>query len=397
MMLNLLASCAAHDGTQPTDDRSDAAETHMQPSDGETSGSAEADHAEVPMDYRLDAFDDEFIAYLCLNGYDASDFLISPSAFRATLCLAAAGARGNTRAELMQAAGFSGMDALQSWYSGLPDGVAASAWCNADTLGTFSDSYVSDLMETYHADACTVRADELTKALNDWITQACGDPGLQISDAISGASSVLLSTLNLQTAWATAFSAATVSERAFVGRDGKEHRMPFMEQTGTYLYAEETGAKILAIPMEDNLSFVCFSGNRTGQFDRMSEIQPETVHVVLPMFTLASVFDATDLTGFLLQRGLNDALNSHTANYYNMCSDADWFMQEVMQTVTVSVDQNGITAASQVRAEPDETGSGGGDAVKEFVADSAFSFAVFSDFGTERQHMLLYGQLINGS
>lgn len=391
-VLSLLASCTA----KSADDSPDAAGTLMQPPDGNASGTAGADDAEAPRNYRLNGFDDEFIAYLCLNGYDSSDFLISPSAFRAGLCLAAAGARSNTRAELMQAANFSGMDALAAWYSGLPEAVAASVWCNADMLGTFSDSYVSDITETYHADARSAASGELTQALNDWIAQESGSKALRVSEDISGASAVLLSTLNLQTAWANAFSDTVISERVFVGEDGKEHRMPFMEQTGEYLYAEEIGGKILAVPMEDNLSFVCFSGSRTGQFERMAELHPETVHAVLPVFELASAFDATDLTGFLLQRGLNDAVSSHTANYYNMCSDADWFMQEVMQTVTVSVNQNGITSASQVRAAPDKAESDGGDAAKEFIADSAFSFAVFSDFGTERQHMLLYGQMING-
>ncbi|MCH5349687.1 MAG: hypothetical protein J1E40_10225, partial [Oscillospiraceae bacterium] len=72
-----------------------------------------------PTNCQLSEFDDELITYLCMNGYDSSDFIISPTALRAALCLAAAGSQANTRTELVSAAGFTSMDAMDSWYAGL--------------------------------------------------------------------------------------------------------------------------------------------------------------------------------------------------------------------------------------------------------------------------------------
>lgn len=383
-MMTGSASCAKKDKGASGNDNTGA------------SSEASADTSEdpdTPKDYRLGEFDEALISYLCLNGYDSSDILVSPASFRASLCLAAVGAQGNTRTELLKAAGFSGMDALNTWYSTLGGQAVNSVWSNEDMLGKFSDTYASRIAEHYNADAFSRKSEELTQAINDWTAQKTDGAVSGVTDDVSGASAVMISTLNLQTAWKTAFQEASLSEEVFTGYDGKERKMNFMEQTGEFLYAEENGVQVLAVPMENNMSFVCFLGNRTGRFEKMAGIQPENVHVVLPEFELGSIFDSRDFFGFLLQQGVNDAINSQTANFYNMCSGSDWFMQETIQKLRISAGKNGIGVTSGTADTADLPGS---DEAKEFIANEPFAFAVFSDFGTDKQHMLLYGQMMNG-
>lgn len=377
--------------------KSEDAETNDGSETNDTDIADSSDNTKDPPNYRLSEFDDDLISYLCLNGYDYSNFIISPTAFRASLCLAASGAQGNTRAELVSAAGFSGIDATKAWYARLKNSetfsVANSVWNNQELLGEFTDSFTSNVKNDYDADAYSYKSDELTKAINDWINQKTNGMIPTAADDLAGASSVLVNTLNLRAAWENAFSQASINNGEFVDIFGNKQNMDFMEQTAEYLYTEESGTKVLVIPMEGNLSFVCFLGNRTGMFDKMTSLQKEKVHVVLPKFELESIFDSRDLLGFLLSRGVTDAISESTANFYNMCKGTDWFIQEIIQKTKITTDESGIGSVT-ASSESDATGSEEDAEVNEFIADRPFSFAVFSDFGANSQHMLLYGQLM---
>ncbi|MCH5333993.1 MAG: hypothetical protein J1D89_08550 [Agathobacter sp.] len=350
-----------------------------------------------PANFRLSEFDEALISYLCDNGYNSESFLISPASLRASLCLAAAGAQGNTRTELASAAGFSGMDAFNSWYSGLNRSAAFrvqnSVWTSEDLIGPFTASYEANVRKLYDADACSYKSDEMTQAINDWLSQKTDGAIPTAAQDLTGVSSVLLNTLNLQAAWRNSFSEAATYEGTFTGVDGKEQTMDFMEQTGDYYYVEENGTEVLVIPLDGDMSFVCFLGNRTGRFDKVTGLQKEKVHVVLPRFSLTSAFDGKELVSFLLSRGVNEAINPQTANFYNMCQGSDWFVQEIIQEMSLEISEQGVgTTAAGVTT--DAAGGAEDAEAKEFVVDGPCSFAVFTGFGTNSQYMLLYGQLM---
>lgn len=383
-------------------------EPTSEPSDAAASDDLTYQDSYNPEDYQPNEFDDELISYLCLNGYNSSDFIISPTAFRAALCLAAAGAQGNTRTELVNAAGFSGIDHLNTWYSNLKKSeesfstrnlnghtfsVASSVWNNKDLLGKFTDSYTSNVKEKYDADAYSYGSDEISNALNDWISKKSDGLIPTMADDAAGAYSLLLSTVNLRTAWKNTFSEASESKRTFVDANGNEQTIDFMEQTAECFYADVNGTKVLLIPMNGNMSFVCFLGNRIDRFNKITRLKPETVHVVLPKFELESVFDARDLLGFMLSRGVKNAISERTANFLNMCQGTDWFIQEIMQKNKVIIDEAGI---GSVKTNVSDTSGTKNDAdIKEFIVDRPFSFAIFSNIGTDNQHMLYYGQFMN--
>ena len=211
------------------------------------------------------------------------------------------------------------------------------------------------------------------EAVDGWLGGAAGGIRHAGGSDISGASSALVGALDLRASWEDSFADAE-------GREG------FVERTGECWYVEDDIMKAVAMPMEDGLTFVCFAGSRAGRFDKLAGMKKETVHAVLPELALESAFDGTDLTGFLLSRGVDSALDPLSANFYNMCQGGDWFLQEVLLEAGIETSAREAGAAAEGRAA-------GASGAKEFVADGPCSFAVFSGFGTDRQYMLLYGQL----
>lgn len=348
---------------------------------------------------RLNAFDQAMVRYLCGNGYYSSNFAVSPVSFRASLCLAAAGAGGDTRAELLSAAGFSDMAELNLWYklfqdasarySTAPAGsfyAAGSVWSNLDLLGAFSGSYRSRVGAQYGADVCAYGDRELTEKVNEWVGNKTGGTIPYVTGDLSGASSVLANAFSMRTLWRSGFAASATHQRVFTDASGGEKTMAFMEQTGEFLYAEENGTKILVLPMRDDLSFVCFLGNRTEMFDKLSSLGTEKVHVVLPKFELRTDLGERDLLNFLVSRGVRDAIDEKNASFDGMGEDLRWFLHVPIGTAAIAVEETGTVTNGE---RPD-----GGTETKEFIADRPFSFAVFSDFGLGDQQMLLYGQMM---
>lgn len=346
------------------------------------------------LEYGLNAFDESLINYLCMNGYYDSDFVISPAGCRAMLCLAAAGAEGNTRTELMGAAGFSGTDEMQQWYDhyrnaavlyfrdGGTNRITAplyamqSIWNDSAQTGDFTTTFQTTLNAYYNARAYVSDEDTLTEEIGSWLNQATDGMMTAMYKDVSGAADVLVSAVYLKTLWAGIFH-----------KTDSTGDTPLMEQTGRLLYADESGTQIVVLPMQGNLSFVCFQGNRTDMFDKLAALQPDTVHVVLPEFEMDTVFDANDLLNFSISRGVQEALNGATANFSPMCQDSEWFLQELLQISKLSV--------TSTEGEAEEAFSSEEADVKEFTANDSFSFIIFYDFGTEWQQVLLYGQRLS--
>lgn len=191
-----------------------------------------------------------------------------------------------------------------------------------------------------------------------------------IDKDVTGASSVLVSTLYM-----SVLQNINGSDRI---------------QTGAFTYAEKDGTKFIAVPMQGNMSLVCITGNRTDMFDKLDSLGKEkkTVCVSFPEFELRSVYDSSDLLNYLITRGLDESFNRQLANFYNMCQDSDWFLQEIIQVAKVSFNQE--AAVKNFPDAPDN--SGDKDDIKDFDAEGSFSFIVFYGFGTSDQQALLYGQ-----
>lgn len=344
---------------------------------------------ELSTEYGLNAFDESLIDYFFRNGYYDSDFVISPAGCRVMLCLAAIGAEGNTRTELIAAADFSGTDEMNQWYMYNQAAAARyrsvrsaeeavslfmgnAIWNDAELSGGFTESFQLAANERYNAGTYVCETAALTGEIDNWLSKTTNDLMTTFEKDVSGAESVLTSAVSMETIWASDFYPCEY--------DGVE----MMEQTGEFLYANEGGTQVVVIPMQGGLSFVCFQGSRTNRFERLSSLRTEMVHVVLPEFTLRSCFSAEELLNFSVSMGVREALNAGTANFRPMCGDMDYCLQEMLHTATLSV--GGGTQKSADAPDSPEAD------VKEFQANSSFSFIIFSDFGTQWQQALLYGQ-----
>lgn len=273
---------------------------------------------------------------------------------------------------------------------GAPLSVYASVWEDTAQLSGFTNLYKAFVDEQPFADAYASSADEISGKLDSYVIDKTEGAATSIERDVTGAASVLVSLTQMNALWADGFTQGEVTTGTFLNIDGTVSTQEFIEQTNDFLYAEKNGTEILVLPMEGEMSMVIFLGNRTDMYAGLSDLHRETVHVTLPRFKMSSVFDASDLLNFLMQRGVREALDSSTANFFGMCENADWFLQEVLQRSEIS-----LSVFDPFAGDTQTSTNGTDDSdVKEFTVDSPFSFAVFSDLGDKEQQLMLYGQMM---
>ena len=65
----------------------------------------------------LNEFDSTLFNFIEENGYAKENYMISPTSFRAALCLAASGAKGETQSQLLDAMDFESEEDMNIWYT----------------------------------------------------------------------------------------------------------------------------------------------------------------------------------------------------------------------------------------------------------------------------------------
>lgn len=370
-------------------------------------------------------FDNDLIVFLKQIGYSEENFIVSPTSFRAALCLAIAGAEGQTREELLMAAGFRSIEEANAWYEGILSAVEAfkedlkqeneeietwfsgetkadrafsivnSVWNNTDIRGDFLESYRKYVADHYEAVANSVSAGEITDAVNKWCDENTNGMIPVISDDMSRAAAVLVNALYLRTSWLNVFEEYYTEKGEFSCADGSKTEKEFMEQTEEFAYYEANGTKIVVLPMKGDKYFVCVMGNCEDPLSLVEQAGYERVHVKLPKLEIESSYKDSELVEYLVSRGVEKAFNGETADFSAM-SDFPWYIDDIIQKAKIKTDEEGIEAAAVTAIMMKATGMFMPDEskIKEFVADSPFTFYIYSGLWNENPEMLFYGQCV---
>ncbi len=380
---------------------------------------------DVEIDMTAD-FDSSLIGFLESNGFGESNYMVSPTSFKAAMALAVAGADSETKEQLIKALGFKTEDELNTWYESVDSSVQAfnavvkaptqkesdndmfvfspggsepegsfkmlnSIWHNADRGGDFSKKYKESVLATYNAKAENLPGTELTKAVNDWVDK--GTEGLipQIADDLSGIDVVLINTLYLRSAWVREFNEAATHEDEFKTLSGDTVTKDFMEQQASFNYYETDNGKAVILPLYGQINVVLMLGDDLELLDVLDKSQPETVHVKLPKFEADTAFCNSEFVNYLAKRGAELPFTS-AADFSKMSDDTDLFISDIIQKTRVKFDEKGVEAAAATAVMALGAALPGVQEVKEFVADESFRFMIVTD--SESPEVLFYGRIV---
>jgi serpin B len=301
---------------------------------------------------------------------------LSPFSLSTALAMTAAGARGETARQMNEVLAFPfGADRVNAAFAPLIASLRPTGDKPAYALHTanalwgqrgyhFLPEYVASLRNSFGAKLEEVDFIAATEAarrtINTWVEQqTAGKIQDLIGSGILDAQTrlVLTNAIYFKGSWATPFRASATREDDFHVAPGRAVRVPLMQQTAHFNYAEDDAVQVLELPYSNgDLSMVVLLPKRrdglaaveaalsTGSLTaRLERLQSAEVAVALPRFKLVAEYE---LGAPLAALGMTRAF-SDRADFSGMNGGAEPLqISAVIHKAYVDVNEEGTEAAA---------------------------------------------------
>ena len=378
----------------------------------------------------MDEFDSGLIEFLDAKDYVNTNYMISPTSYRAALCLAIAGANGETKEELLKAAGFENEEQMNTWYSlvynstvdfndwleadqddfesvkdnddyyvdgDAPDAafrIVNSVWANESRGGKFRKEYIEKVEKEYAATAASVKGDKITDEVNKWVNDSTNGQIPKLADDLTDYKLILTNALYLRAPWVDEFEEYQTVKDDFKTFAGNKVTKDFMNQVDRFRYYEEDGGKLVILPLKYGVNTAFVLGEIEDIDKAIANAEVWDVDVKLPKMEISSEFGSDVMIGYLNDRGATSAF-CDGADFSEM-TDAGVMIDEIIQKTKIKTDEEGLEAAAvtaimmlESAAMPTEEPE-----IKEFHATEPFEFIVYTELENEENEILFYGQMV---
>ena len=325
---------------------------------GDRTESAYAQDAALAEDLPGYCYEDKLFALMPKD----ENYMVSPFSLKAAFALAANGAAGETRDEILAAFDYESLDAYNQAVRAVTDKSAAgestvfevsnAVWLNTDKAQfTFQRAYTKAVSDLFGAQAGTVTDRSAVETVNAWANEKTHG---KIKEIIhdSDFAALLANAVYFNGKWNVPFSGDATTDDLFTCRDGTCHTVPFMRQTGWFEYSETDGARLLSMPYRrdrDGLQadmVLVLPGEkevRPNALLEKAEWKRTYVSVKLPKFELECAFQLNSVVKAL---GIHQSFDATEADFTPMFGLKYAFLDTVLQNTYLRVDEEGTEAAA---------------------------------------------------
>ena len=353
--------------------------------------------------------DSRLIAYLSENGLAEESFTVSPLSYTAALALTALGAEGETQRQILDALGFADTDELTAWYATVLVGVADfdgriagkdKASCayrvvnaifhNAACDGAFRETYQDLVAQKLAARASSHAADEITDAINSWVSdQTNGMIPFLVEDA-SQSAAVLVNALYLKTLWPEAFDESPLTD--FTTVSGEKVQKEFITRTAKFDYYSDDACQLVILPLQGWVKMAVVLGDAGGLSEKLSAANTRKVRVTIPKFEVETSLDKKELVDYLKSIGCGRMFIDGGAQFDPMFTEGI-YVDDIIQKAKVKVDENGLEAAAATAViMMRNTALPNPEEPVDFTADQPFRFVIYREDAAPE--LLFWGQIM---
>ncbi len=311
---------------------------------------------------------------------DDGNLAFSPYSLSLALAMTYAGARGDTESQMAQTLHYTlSQDRLHPAFNrldldlasqGQPSGdehplqlkIANAVW--AEQTFSFLQDYLDRIALNYGAGIQLSdflnNHETVRKDINDWVSRQTAD---KIKDLIpQGAIEpstklVLVNALYFKADWQEPFDPTDTNDAPFTLLDGSQvqgHQMsnhlfgvPYAAGDGyqavELAYQGNTAAMDILVPDSGRFGDVESKLDASELEQIFKAMQPVTIQLAMPKFTVSSAFD---LGGRLSALGMPDAFDADRADFSGMTGQRDLYITKALHQAFVAVDEKGTEAAA---------------------------------------------------
>ena len=332
---------------------------------------------------------------------DDKNYMVSPFSLKMAMSLAANGADGTTKDEILTAFGIDNLDSyntaakeLIERYEGTSSvklNVANSIWLNKDVAGKdikFTDEYKKLVSEYYKGTASEEDAKNIAMKINSWVEKKTNNKIKNLlPEGDAKFLSVLVNTIYFKGEWAEQFEEYATKEEDFTDRNGKVEKTDFMHKTERYRFYEDENMKMVRVP---------YKGGKTAMYlvlptneDKMDiataldNMNSYEVRLSFPKFKTEYSLSFKEI---LKHIGIEKAFEKWEAEFDEVMfkgvkEGENVYVDDVLQKTFIEVDENGTEAAAATAVIMNKTTSigPGMEEIKEFKADRPFIYFIRDD------------------
>lgn len=332
---------------------------------------------------------------------DDKNYMVSPFSLKMAMSLAANGADGTTKDEILTAFGIDNLDSyntaakeLIERYEGTSSvklNVANSIWLNKDVSGKdikFTDEYKKLVSEYYKGTASEEDAKNIAMKINSWVEKKTNNKIKNLlPEGDAKFLSVLVNTIYFKGEWAEQFEEYATKEEDFTDRNGKVEKTDFMHKTERYRFYEDENMKMVKVP---------YKGGKTAMYlvlptneDKMDiataldNMNSYKVRLSFPKFKTEYSLSFKEI---LKHIGIEKAFEKWEAEFDEVMfkgvkEGENVYVDDVLQKTFIEVDENGTEAAAATAVIMNKATSigPGMEEIKEFKADRPFIYFIRDD------------------
>ncbi|MBE7046189.1 MAG: transporter substrate-binding domain-containing protein [Ruminococcaceae bacterium] len=306
-----------------------------------------------------------------------SNYMFSPLSIKMAFAMAANGAEGNTKTEILNALDIENLDEYNEYAKKLIEGyqkadilkldIANALWINeTNTTQKFSEKYQNTLKNFYDAQVNGSTRDKIAGEINSWVKEKTNDKiDSIISDELAKDERFIMALLNavyFKAVWQNEFDEDATKKDTFTDRNGVEKQTDFMNETAYYGYYNENGTEVLALPYKNRvydetagemLSYDFdvsmylvrgdYSENILSSLIENNSFKNRRIKLSIPKFE--SRFD-TSLINLMNNLGVVDAFEEEKADFRKMFDKGNMYLMAALHKTYIKVDEKGTEAAA---------------------------------------------------
>ena len=292
--------------------------------------------------------------------------VVSPLSLSLAVSMTANGAQGNTLQEILNTIYGPGMS-LEEMNRRCKTTVASLA--NRDDVGislanslwidktyTVFDDFISKTGDVFSAEVRIVEdltSDDSRIALNSWVSDATGGKIAGILEGnIERRTAALVNALYLCGRWAQPFDKDMTEEGSFTTSAGKTVKTSMMRDRNSRRFVDGGSYRSVILPLRGDLEMeIVLPSEKISPrtiLHMLASGDPRTaeeciVDLSLPRFS--AEYGNSDMVDIVKALGIKDACDGARSSY-GLLSPANFMIEKIIQKSRVSVDENGVEAAS---------------------------------------------------